>query len=171
MDYEQKYSHYGHPYLVSAGVENGIKYSFIMSPNCYPVHNFFKLILHNYNENTQYLYLFNAVVFNDVTMDWMVVSRVWLDNQSQNGYKLAFKKTFEHCKDTFSCFKIGETLQSIIFDWSDAQIKGLKEVIGEAEATSLLRGCKVHCLRSCQRVADKVTSPSDNGVEKAKNSI
>ena len=40
-----------------------------------------------YDQSAQYPYLFNAAVFNEVTMEWMVVAPVWLDNQSQQGYK------------------------------------------------------------------------------------
>ena len=55
-------------------------------------------------------------------------------------------------------FNAGESLKAIIMDWSDAQVKGLKAAIGESQASALIKGCKVHWLRSCQRVADKVTS-------------
>lgn len=71
-----------------------------------------------YNDNTRYPYLFNAVAFNDITMDWMVVSRVWLDTQSYLGYKFAFQKIFDSCKEKFPNFKVGETLQAVILDWS-----------------------------------------------------
>ena len=47
-----------------------------------------------YNENSEYPYLFNAVVFNEIMLEWMVVARVWLENQSEQGYRLAFKKSF-----------------------------------------------------------------------------
>ena len=77
------------------------------------------------------------------------MSRVWLDNQSSSGYRLAFHEV-----------AIGKTLEAIVLDWSDAQINGLKAAISESQATALIKGCKVHWLRSCQRVADKVTSNS-----------
>ena len=95
-------------------------------------------------------------------MDWMVVARVWLDTQSSLGYKLAFQKIFENCKMRHSKFQVGESLQAVIMDWSDAQINGLKAAIGDSQATSLMKGCKVHWIRSCQRVADKVTSNKSN---------
>ena len=53
-------------------------------------------------------------------------------------------------------FELGSTLQGVVTDWSDAEINGLK----------LLKGCKVHWQRSCQRVADKVLSSHDRKREK-----
>jgi len=50
----------------------------------------------------------SEVVFNEVTMEWMVVVRVWLDNQSELGYKLAFKKMFDHCKEDYSDFDLSQ---------------------------------------------------------------
>jgi hypothetical protein len=96
----------------------------------------------------------------------MFVARVWLDNQSEQGYKLAFKKVFDHCKEKYSDFKLGESLLAVIVDWSDAEINGLKAAIGDKLAISLLRGCKVHWIRSCQRVADRVASPTNKDLEK-----
>ena len=67
-------------------------------------------------------------------------------------YGLGFKKLFEQCRQADSDFAIGETLLGIVTDWSDAEIKGLKNAIGQETAAKLLRGCKVHWLRSFQRV-------------------
>ena len=47
-------------------------------------------------------------------------------------------------------------------DWSDAQVNGLKAAIGDSQATSLMKGCKVYWIRSCQHLADKVTSNKSN---------
>ena len=78
------------------------------------------------------------------------------DKQCSNAYALGFKKLFEQCQVADSNFNIGGTLQGIITDWSDAEIKGLKNVIGEESAMKLLKGCKVHWLRSCQRISEHV---------------
>jgi len=51
--------------------------------------------------------------------------------------------------------------------WFKAEMKGLKLVVGETTATLLLRGCRVHWIRSCQRVCDCVASSTDKGKEKA----
>ena len=57
-------------------------------------------------------------------------------------------------------------LQGIVTDWSDAEILGLKTAVGKDMAEKLLKGCKVHWQRSCQRVAEKVLSSHDRLREK-----
>ena len=47
------------------------------------------------------------------------------------------------------------------------EMKGLKLAIGEKASMQLLRGCRVHWIRSCQRVCDRVASSIDKGKEKA----
>ena len=54
----------------------------------------------------------------------------------------------------------------LIVDWSDAQIKGLQLAIGNEKAEMLLKGCKVHWIRSCQRVAEKVAFSCDRQKER-----
>ena len=111
------------------------------------------------------IYFMHAVAFNDVTMEWMVVARVWLDKQCSSAYALGFKKLFEQCKVADQNFRVGETLQGIITDWSDAEIKGLKNVIGEGIAMKLLKGCKVHWLCSCQRISERVNLSANKQLE------
>ena len=114
-----------------------------------------------YDDCRDYPYIFNAVAFNKVSMEWMVVARLRLDAQSASAYALTFKKVFEKCKRFNKEFELGSTLQGIKTDWSDAEISGLKIAIGNDLAGKLLKGCKVHWQRSCQRVADKVAISSD----------
>ena len=52
----------------------------------------------HFNETKEYPYLVNVVAFNDVTLDWVVVSRVRMDKQDGNAYAIAFSKTFQKCK-------------------------------------------------------------------------
>ena len=73
---------------------------------------------------------------------------------------------FDHCKEKYPAFGLGESLLAVIVDLSDAEINGLKTAIGDKLAMSLLRGCKVHWIRSCQRVADRVASPNNQDLEK-----
>ena len=73
---------------------------------------------------------------------------------------------FGHCKDQCADFGVGKSLKAIVIDWSDAEINGLKAAVGDKLAVSLLRGCKVHWLRSCQRVAEKVASSEYKNLEK-----
>ena len=39
-----------------------------------------------YDETREYPCLFNAVVFNDTLMEWMIIARVRLDKQNSNAY-------------------------------------------------------------------------------------
>ena len=55
---------------------------------------------------------------------------------------------------------------AVTADWSDAEINGLEAVVGHAKAMELLKGCKVHWQRSCQRVADRVATSSNRKREK-----
>ena len=49
---------------------------------------------------------------NDVT---------WLDNQNEQGYRLAFR--LDHCKEKYLNFGLGQSLLvvHVIVDWSDAE--------------------------------------------------
>ena len=78
----------------------------------------------------------------------------------------AIKKLFEKCRSANENFELGLTLQGIVTDWSDAEIRGLKTAVGKNMAEKLLKGCKVHWQRSCQRVAEKVLSSQERGREK-----
>ena len=63
-------------------------------------------------------------------------------------------------------FEVGATLQGIVTDWSGAQIKGLQYVIGEETAMKPLKGCKVHWLRSCERVSDCISKSHNKQMER-----
>lgn len=163
-----KYKQYGRPYLVASGFEEGVKYIFTMSPIMAKVASEADFIQCDitYDDCRDYPYIFNAVAFNKVSMEWMVVARLRLDAQIASAYALAFKKMFEKCRRYNEEFELGSTLQGIITDWSDAEISGLKMAIGKDLAEKLLKGCKVHWIRSCQRVADKVAKSRDKKRER-----
>ena len=110
-----------------------------------------------YDHMQCYKYLFHAVGFNHVTMEWMIIARIWMDKQSSNAYALGFRKLFEQCKLANHSFEVGTTMRGIVTDWSDAEIKGLQCAIGEENAMKLLKGCKVHWLRSCERVSECIS--------------
>ena len=119
-----------------------------------------------YDDCRDFPYLFNAVAFDNTSMEWVVVARVRLDTQTSAGYALGFRKMFEKCKNASESFELGLILQGIVTDWSDAEIRGLKTAVGKDMAEKLLKGCKVHWQRSCQRVAEKVLSSRDRLREK-----
>ena len=74
---------------------------------------------------------------------------------------------FGTCRENHPDFELGNSLGAIVLDWSDAKINGLKEAIGDKLATSLVKGFKVHWMRSCQKVANKVASPQNKEQEKS----
>ena len=119
-----KYTQYCHPYLVSAGIENSIKYIFTMSPIMTRIATSADFIQCDvtYDESREYPYLFNAVTVNHTIMQWMVIVKVRMDKLNSAAYCLAFKKIFEKCEACNSQFLDGESLAGIVVDWSDAQI-------------------------------------------------
>ena len=100
-------------------------------------------------------------------MEWVVVARIRLNSQSSEGYALCFQKMFDRCRTSNEDFELGSTLLGIVTDWSDAEINGLRKAAGKKSAEKLLKGCKVHWQRSCQRIADKVLSSQDKKKEKS----
>ena len=156
------------PYLVAAGIENGIQFIFCMSPfmsSLLAESEFVEADI-TYNETREYPYLFNMVAFSYITMDWVVVSRVRMNKQDASAYSLAYSKTFSRCKSSNSTFKLGTSLLGVVVDWSDAEIKGLGNAIGKELAITLLKGCKVHWTRLCQRVRDRIATAKDKVREK-----
>ena len=109
-----------------------------------------------YNVTTDYPYLFNAVVFNYDTLEWAIVGRVHLSHQTAAAYALAFSKLFTKCQSCYSNFELGRSHVGVITDWSDAEVNGLKKFAGDKVATQLLKGCRVHWIRSWHRVRDKI---------------
>ena len=152
------------PYMVAAGFEDNINFIMCMSPLMASVLSQAEFVEADitYNETKEYKYLFNLVAFNDVTMEWIVVSRVRMDCQGADAYALAFRKTFEKCKLLHPDFEPGRTLKGIVLDWSDAEICGLRKAVGKDTADQLLRGCSIHWARSWQRVRDKVCKCTSN---------
>ena len=163
-----EFSKLSRPYLISAGIDSGIWYIFTINPLMSEVLSKAEFIEADitFNETKEYPYFFNVVVFNDTTMEWTVVSRVRMNKQGHQAYCLGFKKTFHHCASNHSSFKVGESLLGIVIDWSDSEIHGLSEAVGEELAKSLLRGCRVHWNHSWQRIQDRVASSNDKKMEK-----
>ena len=40
-------------------------------------------------------------------------------------------------------FGVGKTLKGIIADWSDTQLQGLQDAVGEERANNVVKGCQV----------------------------
>ena len=90
-------------------------------------------------------------------MKW-AATRTRSNKEDANFYKKAFELMFQVCQKDYQNFKVGNTLRGIVIDWSDTEAKGLREVVGDKTADSILKGCNVHWTRSYQRVAEKVNS-------------
>ncbi len=156
------------PYLASAGIEDGIQYIHTMNPLMSKVlsHADFVEADITFNETREYKYVFNMVAFDQLTMEWMVVSRVRMTREDHSAYALGFRKTFDKCKREHKEFELGKTLLGVVIDWSDAEMRGLREAVGTEMATKLLKGCQVHWNRSWQRVRDRVASSRNKTFEK-----
>ena len=73
----------------------------------------------------------------------MVVARVRMTKLDANAYGQVLQAIFSSVKQDHPSFSVGNTLLGVIVDWSDAQVKGLKEAIGESLAEKVLKGCQV----------------------------
>ena len=62
---------------------------------------------------------------------------------------------FRTYQERHPSFKVGATLKGIVMDWSDSEVKGLREVVGDEISEIVLRGCNVHRSRiipaSCRK--------------------
>ncbi len=83
------------PYLLSAGIEEGINFIFCMNPLMCSLLAKAEFIEANITYN-EYKYLLNIAAFDKTTMEWAAVSRVRMDKEGGNGYCLGFTKTFGH---------------------------------------------------------------------------
>lgn len=114
--------------MSSAGIKENIRFIFTMSPlmtNVAVECDFMQCDI-TYDECKEYPYIFNAIAFNSLLMEWMVVARIRLDKQTTEGYGLAFRKIFDHCTKSSKTFEVGKTLVGVVTDWSDAEDGGLK---------------------------------------------
>ena len=77
------------------------------------------------------------------TTSGLVVARVRMNKLDASAYKQAFESIFTHVKKLHPIFDVGKTLKGIIADWSDTQLKGLQEAIGEEKTNQVIKGCQV----------------------------
>ena len=64
---------------------------------------------------------------------------------------------FSNCEKRLPySFNVGDSLQGIVLDWSDQQLKGLETVVGITVAAKVAKECRVHFLRSVKRVGEQV---------------
>jgi len=155
---EREVSSLARPYLLSAGIDNGIKYMHTMNPLMVQLLSEAEFLQTDItcNVTTDYPYLFNAVVFNYDTLEWAIVGRIHLPHQTAAAYALAFFKLFTKCQSCYSNFELGRSLIGVITDWSDAEVNILKKFAGDKVAIQFLKGCRVHWIRSWHCVRDKI---------------
>ena len=58
-------------------------------------------------------------------------------------YTHAFNAIFRKMKEKHPTFGVGKTLKGIITDWSDTQLHGLRDAIGEEITSQVVKGCQV----------------------------
>ena len=111
-----------------------------------------------YGKNKILPYLFNATVFDEVTMKWVIVARLRSNKENSEMYRKAFTLMFDTCRVDEPSYDLHKSLQGIVIDWSDTERSGLVKALGSELATKLSRGCAVHWARSYQRVAARVAA-------------
>ena len=150
----------GHPYMRDYCISPEISYQFIMSPFISKVMAAADFIQADvtYGENKILSYLFNATVFDEVTMKWVIVTHLRCNKENSEMYKKAFSLMFDTCKSDEQSYDVHKNLQGIVVDWSDTERSGIIKVLGSDLTSKLLRGCSVHWARSYQRVAARVSA-------------
>lgn len=156
----KEYARVGHPYMRDYCISSEMSYQFIMSPfmsKIMAAADFLQADV-TYGENKILPYLFNATVFDEVTMKWVIVARLRSNKENSEMYRKAFTLMFDTCRADEPSYDVHKSLQGIIIDWSDTERSGLVKALGSELATKLLRGCAVHWARSYQRVAARVAA-------------
>ncbi len=85
-----------------------------------------------------------------------MVARVRLNQLTDEAYQHCFQAIFDSVKQDHPGFRVGGSLQGIVLDWSDQQMKGLVEAVGMETAAKVAKGCRVHFSRSVKRVSERV---------------
>ncbi|KAL9974528.1 hypothetical protein ACROYT_G011573 [Oculina patagonica] len=65
-------------------------------------------------------------------------------------YQVAFSGIFKAVGKYYPQFDPKDCLQAVIVDYSDAQVQGLIQTVGQNKAFSVLKGCQLHWMRSDQ---------------------
>jgi len=127
----KQYQVIGWPYMVDYSITASMTYQFIMSPLMCKLLSEDEFVETDmtYGENTNLMCLFNATVFDVATMKWAVVTRMRANQESAEFYKVAFSTMFRTCSDKYPSFEVGKSLKDVIMDWSNAELKGLREAV------------------------------------------
>eukprot|EP00112_Aurelia_sp_Birch-Aquarium-sp1_P014358 Seg3094.1 transcript_id=Seg3094.1/GoldUCD/mRNA.D3Y31 product="ATP-dependent DNA helicase RecQ" protein_id=Seg3094.1/GoldUCD/D3Y31 len=109
----------------------------------------------------EFPYLLNVVAFNYLTMEYMVCARVNMDRVSAKVYQMAFMEIFSCLNRYYPEFEEKSWAPAIAVDYSEAQIKGITNAVGKEKAFAILKGCKVHWMRSVLRIGSRVCKSED----------
>ncbi|KAL9973736.1 hypothetical protein ACROYT_G020230 [Oculina patagonica] len=100
----------------------------------------------------------NAVFFLSRLMAKILAN---LDRLTAEAYQAAFSGIFKAVGKYYPQFNPKDCLQAVIVDYSDAQVQGLIQTVGQNKAFSVLKGCQVHWMRSVLRVTSRVCQSED----------
>ena len=70
-----------------------------------------------------------------------VVARVRLDRITAEAYQHCFTAIFDTTKRDHPSFEVGKSLQGLVVDWSDQQMKRLEGAVGADVASKVAKGC------------------------------
>ena len=80
------------------------------------------------------------------------MARVCLNRLTADAYAQCFQSVFETVKKDHPQIAVGTSLQGIVLDWSDHQMKGQEAAV----ASRVAKGCRVHFQHSVKRVSEQV---------------
>ena len=155
----------GRPYRRSIGVQDSCRWFLCMNPLQSAMLSEAEFVEMDvtFENSKDYPYLLNITRFSYATMKCkklhlasksrcneivsynytgITVARVRMTSTSAQAYAVAISAVFDCCNDDNNT-DVAKSLKAIIIDWSDAQIAGLKSVVGEQRSEELLRGCQV----------------------------
>jgi len=83
-----------------------------------------------FTQNDLFPYLLNIVAFDYLVLEWVAVARVLLNRQTSQAHATAFRHIFQGTTSRCLAFDNGKKLSGITVDFSDAEAKGLRDVLG-----------------------------------------
>ena len=83
-----------------------------------------------YNENMELMYLFNTTVFDHMTIKWTMVACTRANKESSEFYRVAYSTMIRICQELlfYANFEIGKSLKGVTIDWSETEVKKLREL-------------------------------------------
>ena len=102
------------------------------------------MVLYTYKNSICALIMLAATIYeHKYASTGMIVARVRLNKLDATAYSTCFSALFRKVKELHPEFDVGKMLQGILADWSDTQLKGLEDAIGEENVNKVMKGCQV----------------------------